>query len=63
VTLPVLTHTPVDGGDFMPSGWCGACEHCGPAPVICLACSYTPDGGPNTPVLWPCPHADAEGQP
>jgi hypothetical protein len=59
MTAQVLTHTPVGGEEFMPDGWCGACESCSPAPTVCLACSYI-SGGPSAPVLWPCAHVDVE---
>lgn len=51
-------HKPVEGSDFMHPQWCGACDACGPAPTVCLACSYDTDGGPrDRPVDWPCaPH-------
>lgn len=50
---PLLpTHTPVGGADFMPAGWCGGCGWCGPAPDVCLACSYDSDGHPAEGVLW-----------
>jgi hypothetical protein len=57
-TLLKLEHRPIEGYDFMPSGWCGACEHCGPAPTICLACSFDVDGMPVEAVRWPCAHAE-----
>lgn len=55
--LPV--HQPWPGDDFMPAGWCGACETCGqyPASEICMACSYDDDGRPVRPVPYPCPVA------
>lgn len=51
-------HVAIAGDDFMPAGWCGACETCRgyPAPLVCLACSYEPGGHPyDTPTNWPCP--------
>lgn len=53
-------HRPVSGDDFMPAGWCGGCEVCYPAPMICLACSYDPNGESEPrPVPWPCEMAPA----
>ena len=59
MTVP-LEHHPVEGYDFMPSEWCGACEHCisYPVPTVCAVCSYT-SGGPGEPVEWPCEFAPA----
>ncbi|GIE35921.1 hypothetical protein Ait01nite_089660 [Actinoplanes italicus] len=56
-----LEHVPVEGWEFMPAGWCGGCEHCisYPVPTVCLACSYSPEGGPGDPVTWPCAVHDA----
>lgn len=56
VLLPA--HVAILGDDFMPAGWCGGCETCRnyPAPTVCLACSYGPDGHPyDRPTNWPCP--------
>jgi hypothetical protein len=55
---PTRAHRPVEGSDFMPSGWCGACEHCDrfPAPTVCVVCSYDAVTGMPLaqPVEWPC---------
>jgi hypothetical protein len=52
----ILEHVAVEGWEFMPSGWCGGCEHCisYPPPTVCLACSYGRDGYPAEAVSWPC---------
>ncbi|GIM88761.1 hypothetical protein [Paractinoplanes toevensis] len=52
--MSITEHQPIEGYDFMPPGWCGACETCSPAPTICGACSYDLDGHPLEPVTWPC---------
>lgn len=52
-----IEHRPIEGSEFMHPQWCGACDACGPAPTVCLACSYSPEGGPLSPVAWPCEHA------
>jgi hypothetical protein len=61
VTTLALDHRPVEGWEFMPSGWCGGCEHCisWPAPTVCVACSYDRQGYPAQAVMWPCPIHDA----
>ena len=46
-------HRMVPGYDFMPDGWCGACEHCDmmPCPRVCLGCPYSRRGYPK--YDWP----------
>lgn len=62
--MEALMHVPVEGWEFMPAGWCGGCEHCisYPAPTVCLACSYSPEGGPEDLVAWPCAVREALGR-
>jgi len=52
----VREHEPVPGDDFMPYGWCGACEHCAayPNPDVCEKCSYNDRYDLRQPVYWPC---------
>lgn len=59
MTTMQLEHRPIEGSDFMHPQWCGGCDACGPAPTICLACSYGESGGPlGRPTAWPCAHVD-----
>jgi hypothetical protein len=46
---PKREHRMVSGHDFMPYGWCGACEHCNMmhCPDVCLACSYSRKWNPK----------------
>jgi hypothetical protein len=52
-----LAHRMIEAMDWMPSGWCGGCDYCGSAPMICAGCSYDTHGPLDRPVLWPCSHA------
>lgn len=49
-------HRPVEGSAFMYPQWCGGCGVCGPAPTVCLACSFDENGPLDRPTIWPCAH-------
>lgn len=52
----VREHVGIPGYDFMPFGWCGACETCLSieVPIVCESCSFDDKYDMREPTKWPC---------